>query len=1364
GIGAYTGDSQADGNSLAQLCLNELKKLDDPEQFPPRLLILLVSPAYLDLPRAGNLLIGIHQTFAEAGYGNLPLIGCSAAAVFFNQRVHREGALLVCLASRLLQAEIAVAANAAAAPEEAVNQLLAKLKLRAGVEPVPASLSNRTLFSFLPGFDGNQYPAPLLHQLLRENVRPPVPIFGGVASADDPGRIRPGILFAGKEVHQNAIVAASVAAGTPMGISLGQGLSEAGRFLRVAGLSEDRKSIRSFLEGSAAEIAEQELERSPLMLLAEVGACRDSAVDSPKLSEDGAFLSMMREVSENACFSVMRAEPERIYRQTREDLRGAIERAGAENPVACLAFKCAGLLRFRQKIGLDFEHELALVEQDLRGDGEAASRCFGAFLDGEAGVDAYGKSLLGNWGTAAAVFSDELTERAPLYASFARLSELARAPFANPAEAAEKLLAFIHETGFRGAMLSLRMPDQQQDALVAQAAVGSRFKKIVRFANRPLGSQDVVIEAARDKRARFVADSQSLDPFAAKAGIVSQYILPLVNSRGNVPAVLQFDLGDIRHCRKLPPREVETLNAMGDIVLAILDRVFGEAESKITLQLDKAMEECVFADNVNEGLRQYLELALHAFGLEGGHIRLAQEGRHSLSFAVSVGRLYEATRHARSEVDFGDISPLARAFREDAPTIVNDAASNIDHQWLCDRYKERGSDDEVYAELKAIVSFAHVPFITESGERGMISLFGNDPWFFNYFHVPVLRALRGRVALLLENLKRKFSEKFLLSINPRLPRIQTLDDMGRNLTNVTEQFARSINAEFASLFLWDEDQQVYILRAQYNWHEPKWVNAARYRKGDVWTGSAGLAGAPRHIPDLFQYFEEHHYSQHGLYNEQIFGRELSERFTVEVIGLPLRIGNDQIGVMALYRRVRDKQPGGFLTTDPNLLTAGAAGLTGTVRLLQANGAERWEKEELHRHQEIYEACTRKEDGESFESRVCRQALKSYRGLSADFYGLDADGVLEWKAGLCRNADLSRMCPIESRPLDRLSMTDLAKLVETKKTLSWRREVREEDLKHPATAAICGLVERVCIPLLGKQQLVGVLDLRWQVGDGTTSPGTYRHSEPHLQSLGEKIGAAYQQYQLEKSQEESRRMREEGERLKQQAESLKREMDERSDMAVKATGAYVFQSLHRLANAIQNIKSLPIIINQTTDEEERAQCFVELRETINSAGRMVESVKNVGERVSRPHREDRRLEELIQLAMEETFAHRRATIKLDSMSFENVIVRVDPGHTKEVFVNLFNNALDAMREAARKELTIQCSVSNTETVTVKIQDTGRGMTEEEIQAAERGFVSTHGHKGVGVLITRVLLNAQRGTLTYRSEKNIGTEAIVTLPLA
>src|SRR5262245_44937732 len=104
GVEACAGRPQEAGEKLARHCVKQLRDLNDPEQVPPRVLILRTSPAYLELSKAGDLLAGINETFSGEGFPDTPLIGCSAAAVFFNRRVRTEGALLICLASRLLEA------------------------------------------------------------------------------------------------------------------------------------------------------------------------------------------------------------------------------------------------------------------------------------------------------------------------------------------------------------------------------------------------------------------------------------------------------------------------------------------------------------------------------------------------------------------------------------------------------------------------------------------------------------------------------------------------------------------------------------------------------------------------------------------------------------------------------------------------------------------------------------------------------------------------------------------------------------------------------------------------------------------------------------------------------------------------------------------------------------------------------------------------------------------------------------------------------------------------------------------------------------------------------------------------------------
>ncbi|MDX2034651.1 MAG: GAF domain-containing protein [Blastocatellia bacterium] len=1370
GVKNYTGDALEDGRLLGLDCLKQIKKLNDPGQFPPRLLILLASPAYLELPRARNLLDGIHESFEDAGHKNVPLIGCSTAGVFFKQQVHREGALLFCLASRLLEARVAVGANAADEPEKAVDDLLAGLQayLRERKDPAPAPTP--TIVSFLPGFIGDRYPAPKLHQRLRSKLPAGTPMFGGVASADDPLRDKPGILFAGKEVLHNAIVAARLIAKVPIGLGLEHGLTDTQRLLRVKDLSVDRKTIYSFEEGSAAEIMAIEEKKSPVVMFSELCTNCDPTVHDPVLIEDGTALRLAREVSEDCCFRVMSVQANKIHGATRKTI--AQTRKRTENSIGCLLLICNGLLRHRQKIGLDFESMFREIKGDLS-NGKTLHDCVGAFVDGEIGTDKHGKSLLGNWSTAAMVVGDALDNHAVVHDSFQQLAELAKHPLSSPKESIRQVLQLIYDIGYRGAMISFWMPDQQEEMIIAKDAVGACFERIVEETRRSISSRDILAIVAKEKSPRYVPDSRQPDSYCDqatvdKSGLISQYVIPLTNRDKKVNALLQIDLGDASYKEDLQPHEKEMLEAIGSIVISILNRVFSGEESRLTLALDEALKKSLSADTVNEGLRKFLELTLRSFGLKGGYIRLAHEEKQSLDLVVGAGEFYAAVKSLRSETAFGDASPLAQAFRKGEANIVNDAAHNKDHEWTRNRMLADGKSDRKTAEiLDAIRAYAIIPFENESGQRGTINLLTSEPWFFAWHHKKAIEALGERVGFLLDTLKRRHSERFLLSAIPRLSQIQNLDDPSRVLANVTERFARSLTAEYASLFLWDEEQEIHILRAQYGWHDPAWVNGAKYKKNETWAGSTILAGSPQHIPNLLKFYDEHNYQNRGRYNEFIYGRSLSKEFTVEAIGLPLRLPTETIGVMMLYRQIQEGDPSGFLTTDKTLLIAGAAALTGHVKLVQTNNLERWEKEEFRRHQEVYEACAKLDDSLSFEATACQQILKSYRAIGIDFFATEDRGSsFLWQGGYERDSRTEKITPRKKETdgiQDSEDKAAFAKLARFQEPIKWPMRLAEEKLKNPRKAAIDGLIERVLVPLVADNHIVGLFDVRWKISGRQNHLNTYRHSNLHWELLGEKIGAVYRQHQLAQEQKRAKEMLAEAERMQRQAEERKRELDEQSGLAVKATGAYVFQSLHRLANVIQNLKSLPIIIENTQDDVERKEAIQALKEEMKKAFSTVESVKDIGERVVNPRRDACGLLRLIRQAVEETGATKTANVILDETSLD-ITVEVDPDHTRQVFLNLINNAVKAMEGRQKRELKVSANSSRTDEITISFKDTGKGMTDEEIQKALRGFVKTEDHKGVGVLISSVLLNAQRGSLSYRQNEDEGIEAIVTLKIS
>src|SRR4029079_17175391 len=177
---------EADGLEMAAKCLERIAETGNPEQFPPRLLILLTSPAYADAETIRKMIHAISRSFAEYKsevFANVeeepvkvPLIGSSVKGVFFDSQAEDRGALLVCLASRLIESKVYVSRNISDNHEGAVTDLLNQLGLSSDAEiNVRTPLTARLLLSFLPNIgrheENSSYIAHDLHRLLLKEAR-----------------------------------------------------------------------------------------------------------------------------------------------------------------------------------------------------------------------------------------------------------------------------------------------------------------------------------------------------------------------------------------------------------------------------------------------------------------------------------------------------------------------------------------------------------------------------------------------------------------------------------------------------------------------------------------------------------------------------------------------------------------------------------------------------------------------------------------------------------------------------------------------------------------------------------------------------------------------------------------------------------------------------------------------------------------------------------------------------------------------------------------------------------------------------------------------------------------------------------------
>jgi len=111
------------------------------------------------------------------------------------------------------------------------------------------------------------------------------------------------------------------------------------------------------------------------------------------------------------------------------------------------------------------------------------------------------------------------------------------------------------------------------------------------------------------------------------------------------------------------------------------------------------------------------------------------------------------------------------------------------------------------------------------------------------------------------------------------------------------------------------------------------------------------------------------------------------------------------------------------------------------------------------------------------------------------------------------------------------------------------------------------------------------------------------------------------------------------------------------------------------------------------------------------------------------------------------------------------VRGDAYQLEQAFINLFFNALEAMRPHGELGIATEIIVMDDESqLRISIHDTGGGIAEENLpQLFEPFFTTKKDGTGLGLSITRSIITEHRGTITVESEAGKGTTFHIHFPL-
>ncbi|OYT73329.1 MAG: hypothetical protein CFK52_01790 [Chloracidobacterium sp. CP2_5A] len=117
----------------------------------------------------------------------------------------------------------------------------------------------------------------------------------------------------------------------------------------------------------------------------------------------------------------------------------------------------------------------------------------------------------------------------------------------------------------------------------------------------------------------------------------------------------------------------------------------------------------------------------------------------------------------------------------------------------------------------------------------------------------------------------------------------------------------------------------------------------------------------------------------------------------------------------------------------------------------------------------------------------------------------------------------------------------------------------------------------------------------------------------------------------------------------------------------------------------------------------------------------------------------------------------------------LLMRGAPDHLQQVFINLFNNALDAMPDGGQLTVTSARweAGGSAEQFVVEVSDTGQGMPEEVRARIFEPFFTTKPRgsgTGLGLVVVRQIIRDHGGDITVTSRPGCGATVRLTLPPA
>jgi signal transduction histidine kinase len=189
-------------------------------------------------------------------------------------------------------------------------------------------------------------------------------------------------------------------------------------------------------------------------------------------------------------------------------------------------------------------------------------------------------------------------------------------------------------------------------------------------------------------------------------------------------------------------------------------------------------------------------------------------------------------------------------------------------------------------------------------------------------------------------------------------------------------------------------------------------------------------------------------------------------------------------------------------------------------------------------------------------------------------------------------------------------------------------------------------------------------------------------------------------------------------------------------------------------AKEEIKSLP---SQSPEQRELEEIFHIIENQTRYIDHIVADLQDFA-RTPMPQPAETNLGALVNDAL--TTARIPKNIQVQTTFQENLKITIDPVFMMRVMANLIDNAVQAMPNGGKLNLTLTSDENKT---SISVEDTGIGISEDDKPKIYTPLFTTKAKgQGFGLAVCKKLIEAQGGNISFTSEAGKGTSFTVTFP--